>query len=56
MHLKGGHLKMGLRSEIRPRHADFAVKVALDTSILTALSTGETPPRQGKLRLDGTMR
>ena len=37
-HLKGGHLKMGFRTESCTRHVDFALKVALDTSILTALS------------------
>ena len=37
-HLKGGHLKMGLRTDIRTRHVDFALKFALDMSILTALS------------------
>ena len=31
---------MGFRSEIRTRHADVAVRFALDTSILTALSKG----------------
>ena len=42
---KGGHLKMGFCTEIRTRHVDFALKFALDTSILTALSKAI---RQGK--------
>ena len=33
-----GDIKIGFRSEIRTRYTDFAVKFALDTSILTALS------------------
>ena len=37
-HLRGGHLKMGFRTNIRTRHVDFALKFALDMSILTALS------------------
>ena len=47
--LKGGHLKMGFRSEVRTRKWDFALQFALDTSILTALSK-EIP--QGRRRLD----
>ena len=30
---KGGHLKMGFRTETRTRHVDFALKFSLDTSI-----------------------
>ena len=52
-HLKGRHLKMGFRTEIRTRHVEFALKFALDTSILIALSKA-TP--QGKCRLDDTVR
>ena len=48
-HLKGGHLQMEFRSETLTRHADFAVKFALSTSILTALSKGIP---QGNRRLD----
>ena len=29
---------MGFRTEIRTQHVDFALRFALDTSILTALS------------------
>ena len=36
--LKGGHSKMGSRTEGRTRHVDFALEVALNTSILVALS------------------
>ena len=48
-HLKGGHLKMGFRTEIRTQHLGFALKFALDTSILAALSKAIP---QGKRRLD----
>ena len=48
-HLKGGQLKMGFRSEPRTWKWDFALKFALDTSTLTALSKGIP---QGKHRLD----
>ena len=48
-HLKGEHLKMGFRTELRARRVDFALKVALDMSILTALATAM---QQGKRRLD----
>ena len=49
-HLREGHLKMG----------DLAMNVALDMSILTALSRQchreSAVIRQGKRRLDGTVR
>ena len=48
-HLKGGHLKMKFRSEIRTQHLGFALTFALDTSVLTPLS--KTIP-EGKRRLD----
>ena len=48
-HLKGGYLTMGFRTAIRTWHVDFALKLTLDTSILTALSTSIP---QGKGRLD----
>ena len=48
-HLKGVHLKMGFRSEVRTWKWDFALQFALETSILTALFK-ETP--QWKHRLD----
>ena len=40
---------MGFRSEVRTRKWNFALKFALDTSVLTALSKGIP---QGKHRLD----
>ena len=40
---------MRFRSEIRTRHVDFALKFALDTSILSALSKAIP---LGKRRLD----
>ena len=40
---------MEFRTEVRTRHVDFALQLALDTSILTALSKGIP---QGKHRLD----
>ena len=46
--LKGGHLQMGFRIESRIRLVDFALKVALDTSILIALSKA-MPKGNGRL-------
>ena len=40
---------MGFRTEIRTHNVDFALKFALDTSVLTALSKAVP---QGKRRLD----
>ena len=50
------HQEMGFRTEIHTRHVEFALKFALGTSILIALS--KTIPqkalsKQGKCRLDG---
>ena len=50
-HLKGGTSEMGFRTEIRTRHMDFALRFALNTSILTALSKAKAIPK-GKRRLD----
>ena len=47
--LNGGHLKMGFRTDIRTWHVDFALRFALETSILTALSMAIP---QGMRRLD----